>query len=116
MSRPFDELWSETFRYAAEHSPYYREVFRGMNSTPPFNRVQLVDKQVLSARNLDFLCVPREHVVEIVTTSGTTGQPLLWMLTEVDVKRLAENERLSISAKRRNWRAASISLSRRPGA
>ena len=51
----------------------------------------------MSAHNLDFLCVPRERVVEIVTTSGTTGQPLLWMLTEADVRRLAQNERLSFS-------------------
>jgi phenylacetate-CoA ligase len=88
-------LWSETFRHAAEHSPFYREVFRGMNSAPALTSVPLVDKEILSARNLDFLCVSRERVVEIVTTSGTTGQPLVWMLTEVDVKRLAENERLS---------------------
>ncbi len=97
MSRPFAELWSETFRHAAEHSPFYREVFRGMNSVPALTNVPLVDKQTLSARNLDFLCVPRERIVEIVTTSGTTGQPLLWMLTESDVKRLAENERLSFA-------------------
>jgi len=95
MTRPFDELWSETFRHAAEHSPFYRELFRGMKSAPAFDQVPLVDKQTLSTRNLDFLCVPRERVVEIVTTSGTTGQPLLWMLTEADVQRLAENERLS---------------------
>jgi phenylacetate-CoA ligase len=57
--------------------------------------VPTVDKHVLSERNLDFLCVPRERVVEIVTTSGSTGEPLLWMLTEADVRRLAENERLS---------------------
>ena len=95
MSRLFDELWSETFRHAAEHSPYYREVFRGLNSVPALATVTPVDKQILSARNLDFLCVPRERVVEIVTTSGTTGQPLLWMLSDADVDRLAENERLS---------------------
>lgn len=95
MSRSFDELWSETFRHAAEHSPFYREVFRGMKSVPALPALPTVDKPVLSARNLDFLCVPRERVVEIVTTSGTTGHPLVWMLTEPDVKRLAENERLS---------------------
>jgi phenylacetate-CoA ligase len=95
MSHPFDELWSETFAHAAEHSPFYRELFRGMTSAPSLGKVPLVDKQILSARNLDFLCVPRERVAEIVTTSGTTGQPLLWMLTEADVNRLAENERLS---------------------
>lgn len=95
MRRSFEELWSETFRHAAEHSPYYREVFHGVKSAPALSSVPTVGKQVLSARNLDFLSVPREQVVEIVTTSGTTGQPLLWMLTEADVQRLAENERLS---------------------
>jgi phenylacetate-CoA ligase len=55
----------------------------------------LLDKKTLSERNLDFLCVPRERIVEIVTTSGTTGEPLLWMLTEADVRRLARNEKLS---------------------
>ena len=95
MSRSFDELWSETFRHAAEHSPFYQAMFRGLNAPPALEKVPTVDKQMLSARNLDFLCVPRERVVEIVTTSGTTGQPLLWMLSESDVERLAENERLS---------------------
>ncbi len=93
--RSFADLWAGTFHHAAEHSPYYRGVFRGMTSAPAFNTVPLVDKPTLSARHQDFLCVPRERVVEIVTTSGTTGQPLLWMLTEADVQRLAENERLS---------------------
>jgi phenylacetate-CoA ligase len=33
--------------------------------------------------------------VELVTTSGTTGHPLLWMLTDSDLERLGENERMS---------------------
>ncbi|MFO1487276.1 MAG: AMP-binding protein [Verrucomicrobiota bacterium] len=89
------QLWSETFRHATAHSPYYREQFGAVKSVPPLNTLPTVDKPTLSARNLDFLCVPREKVVEIVTTSGTTGQPLVWMLTEKDVQRLAANERLS---------------------
>ncbi len=97
MSPSFAELWSETFRHVAEHSPFYRELFHGQKSAPALSTVPLVDKEVLSARNLDFLCVPRERVVEIVTTSGTTGQPLLWMLSELDLERLAENERLSFN-------------------
>jgi phenylacetate-CoA ligase len=95
MSRSFDEFWAGTFRYAAEHSPFYRELFDGMNSVPALQTVPTCDKSVLSARNLDFLCVSRERVVEIFTTSGTTGHPLLWMLTEADLRRLAKNERLS---------------------
>jgi phenylacetate-CoA ligase len=95
MTRAFEKAWAGTFRYAAEHSPFYRRLFRGIKGVPPLEQVPLVDKETLSGQNLDFLCVPRERVVEIVTTSGTTGQPLLWMLTEADLRRLARNERLS---------------------
>jgi phenylacetate-CoA ligase len=95
MNLDFEKLWTATYRYAAMHSPFYREQFRGAKAVPPLTEVSTVDKRVLSERNEDFLCVPRERVVEIVTTSGTTGQPLLWMLTAPDVQRLAVNERLS---------------------
>jgi phenylacetate-CoA ligase len=95
MNLDFEKLWTATYRYAAMHSPFYRGQFRGAKAVPLFTEVPTVDKRVLSERNEDFLCVPRERVVEIVTTSGTTGQPLLWMLTASDVQRLAVNERLS---------------------
>lgn len=95
MKKTFDQLWAETFRYAAERSPFYREMFRGASGVPVLGSVPTLDKNTVSARNLDFLCVPREQVSEIVTTSGTTGEPLLWMLSEPDVQRLALNEKLS---------------------
>jgi len=95
MTKNLEQLWAETFCYAKKHSPFYRELFRNAKGIPPLTEVPTVDKAILSARNLDFLCVPREQVVEIVTTSGTTGQPLLWMLTESDVRRLALNEKIS---------------------
>jgi phenylacetate-CoA ligase len=98
MTRAFEDLWAQTFRYAAEHSPFYREKFRGIKDLPVLESLPTVDKQVLSERNLDFLCVPREQIIEIVTTSGTTGKPLLWMLTESDLRRLALNERLSFES------------------
>jgi phenylacetate-CoA ligase len=91
----FEQAWETTWRYATRHSPYYRERFGHSTSALPICEVPPVDKTVLSERNLDFLCVPRERVVEIVTTSGTMGQPLLWMMTEADVQRLALNEKLS---------------------
>ena len=95
MTSAFEQAWCGTFRYAAERSPFYRELFRGATSVPRLDGLPFVDKEILSRRNLDFLSVPREHVVEMVTTSGTTGSPLLWMLSEADLRRLALNERLS---------------------
>lgn len=83
------------FHHAVTHAPFYQQSFRHLRGEFSWNDLPTLDKKSLSERNLDFLCVPRERVVEIVTTSGTTGQPLLWMLTEADVKRLAANERIS---------------------
>ena len=77
------------------NAPFYRESLRGINGPPALSEVPLLDKTTLSERNLDFLCVPRERIAELVTTSGTTGEPLLWMLTDADVRRLARNEKLS---------------------
>lgn len=90
-----EKFWPETFRHVKKHSPFYRELFRGRKGVPPLASLPTVDKTVLSGRNLDFLCVPRARIAEIVTTSGTTGKPLLWMLTEPDVHRLAVNEKIS---------------------
>ncbi len=95
MTSAFNKLWPETFRHAKKHSPFYRELYRGLKGVPPLASLPTVDKQMLSARNEDFLCVPRKAIAEIVTTSGTTGQPLVWMLTAADVHRLAVNEKLS---------------------
>jgi phenylacetate-CoA ligase len=95
MTGSVEKAWSETFRYAAERSPFYRELFRGMKAVPRIDELPLVDKKMLSERNLDFLCVERERIVEVVTTSGTMGEPLVWMLTERDLRRLSRNERES---------------------
>ena len=92
---PFNELWDETFWYARERSPFYRELLRNFAQLPRLNEIPLLDKQTLSRRHAEFLCVPPSEVAEIVTTSGTTGQPLLWSLTESDLGRLGENERQS---------------------
>ncbi len=95
MTSAFAQHWPETFRYAKKHSPFYRELFRGLKGVPRLEDLPTADKTILSKRNLDFLCVPRPRIAEIVTTSGTTGKPLLWMLTASDVKRLAVNEKIS---------------------
>lgn len=97
MTSALAKHWPETFRYAKTKSPFYRELFRGFKGVPPLENLPTVDKKTLSERNLDFLCVPRQRIAEMVTTSGTTGKPLLWMLTASDVKRLAVNEKISFA-------------------
>jgi phenylacetate-CoA ligase len=98
------QAWSETYRYVAAHSPFYQEHFRraGLSLNQPLDiselsRVPTVDKSALSQNAERFLCVPPAQVVDIVTTSGSTGQPLVWMLTDRDLERLARNEELSFT-------------------
>jgi phenylacetate-CoA ligase len=95
MTSAFTRHWPETFRYAKKYSPFYGGLFRGSKGIPELASLPTVDKPTISAQNLDFLCVSRRRIAEIVTTSGTTGQPLLWMLTPADIHRLAVNEKIS---------------------
>lgn len=96
--------WQKTFRRAAARSPFYREHFRkagiGLRTPVPFERlaeIPPIDKDAISARASDFLCAPENRISDIVTTSGSTGQPLVWKLTDRDLERLAVNESYSFS-------------------
>ena len=89
------QLWGETLRYAGDKSPYYREILGAQKGSPTPQEIPPLDKTTLSVRNLDFLCVSQEQIAEVVTTSGTTGKPLVWMLTKRDLQRLAQNEKFA---------------------
>ena len=96
--------WAETFRYTFAASPFYREHFARAGLSPgddlplgEMSRIPTIDNSVVSRSPEKFLCVPREQIVDIVTTSGSTGQPLVWQLTEADLERLARGEQLSFS-------------------
>ena len=97
-----ERAWAQTFAYVSGRSPFYREHFRRAGVSPErslplseLSAIPPIDKTILSERNDAFLCVPRKKVIDIVTTSGTTGKPLVTMLTERDLQRLAYNEYLS---------------------
>ena len=97
-----ERAWRGTFEYAFVRSPFYRRRFLAAGLSPDrplplanLHAIPPVEKTELSEQNEAFLCVPRERVIDIVTTSGTTGLPQLSMLTESDLQRLAYNEYLS---------------------
>lgn len=92
----------ETLAYLNENSPYYKELFQkeriDVSKIKTIEDLQLIpttDKTDLQKRNNDFLCVPQEKIIDIVTTSGTLGEPVIFGLTENDLQRLAYNEKLS---------------------
>lgn len=90
--------------YLAENSQFYRKMFaeNGINpasiqTIADLAAIPFTTKNDLHERNTQFLCVPREKVVDYVTTSGTTGDPVTFGCTEKDLCRLAFNEKKSFA-------------------
>jgi len=89
-------------RYLREHSPYYQRMFDSyrvniakINHLEDLVKIPFTEKKDLQLYNDDFLCVPRAKVVDYITTSGTLGDPVTFCCTELDLQRLAYNEKKS---------------------
>lgn len=95
-----DKLLAEHLRYAAAHSPFYRELFarEGFDMQSPWNvaglsKIPCTTKDDLSRRNGDFLACPPEEITDVCLTSATTGDtPNALLQTSSDLARLAYNE------------------------
>lgn len=86
-------------QYAAQNSPFYRENFRKqnlnteeINSPEDLQKLPITNKEDLQRENEKFIAVPKEDIIDYVTTSGTLGKPVSFALNEADLQRLAENE------------------------
>ncbi|MDR1562965.1 MAG: AMP-binding protein [Dysgonamonadaceae bacterium] len=97
-----EQRLQETLKYLGEHSPFYRRMFAENNiditkirSIEDLQRVPFTGKRDLQIFNDDFLCVPREKVIDYITTSGTLGDPVILAMTDADLDRLAYNEKIS---------------------
>lgn len=95
---------AETVAYLQEKSPYYRRLFSEHDIEPSSVRtledlsgIPLTSKDDLQRFSEDFICVPKEEIVDYVTTSGTLGDPVTFALTDADLDRLAYNEWLSFT-------------------
>ncbi|MDR3095193.1 MAG: AMP-binding protein [Bacteroidales bacterium] len=92
----------ETMDYLARFSPYYQRLFRenriNTSKIKTFDDLQYIpytEKHALQLHNNDFLCVPREKIIDYITTSGTLGDPVTFAMTDADLERLAYNEKIS---------------------
>jgi phenylacetate-CoA ligase len=94
----------EALHYAAAYSPFYKSLF-AKNNIDPFSIITLEDlkklpvttKEDLQEFNDDFLCVPGNKIIDYTTTSGTSGSPVTFGLTDKDLDRLAYNEAVSLA-------------------
>ncbi len=89
----------EAVVYLNEHSPFYKKLFtqarfnvKGIKTIEDLSVIPITIKENLQQRNDDFLCVPRNKIIEYSSTSGTLGSPVTIALTENDLERLTYNE------------------------
>lgn len=91
-------------RYLSRNSRFYIEHFREYGIDPEKIRklsdltmIPPTRKEHLQKRYTDFVCVKRNKIIEYLTTSGTSGDPVTYAMTENDLRRLAYNEFLGFS-------------------
>jgi len=89
-------------QYLQEHSPFYRRMFlqkkidiQQIKTLEDLQKIPFTEKKDLQLHNDDFLCVPKEKVIDFITTSGTLGDPVAFAMTDKDLDRLAYNEKIS---------------------
>jgi phenylacetate-CoA ligase len=90
--------------YLNKHSTYYSGVFkksgvdlRKIRKLEDLVRFPVTTKDDLQSMNDSFICVPRNKIIDYITTSGTMGDPVTFALTDHDLDRLAYNEAISFT-------------------
>ena len=99
-----EELLRKQITYLAEHSPYYQRLFANahvnidaIQTIEDLQSLPFTEKADLQQYNDDFRCVPKEDIIDYITTSGTLGEPVVFGCTEADLQRLAYNEHKSFA-------------------
>lgn len=100
-----DEKVLELMSFVKKHSVFYQKMaartgidLDRIRSVADLRQLPFTTKEDLHRFNAEFLCVPRDQVIDYVTTSGTSGDPVLFGLTDSDLDRLAYNEALSFQS------------------
>lgn len=98
-------LLHKALTYLAGHSRYYQRMFdryqidiNRIETLEDLVKIPFTEKKDLQLFNEDFLCCPKEKIVDYITTSGTLGDPVTFGCTDSDLERLAYNEMKSFSA------------------
>lgn len=97
-----EELLAKALLYLNENSAYYKRMFRKwdidiekIKTIEDLVKIPFTEKKDLQLFNEDFLCCPKEKVIDYITTSGTLGDPVTFGCTDSDLDRLAYNEKKS---------------------
>jgi phenylacetate-CoA ligase len=94
-----EQKLQELLAHLSAHSPFYKELFGkagvdilSIKTLEDLTKLPTTTKEDLQQRNDDFLCVPKNQIIEYASTSGTLGSPVTIALTDNDLNRLTLNE------------------------
>jgi phenylacetate-CoA ligase len=94
-----EQKLQELLTHLNTNSPFYKELFgkhgvdiRSIKTLESLTKLPTTTKEDLQQRNDDFLCVPKNQIIEYASTSGTLGSPVTIALTDNDLNRLTLNE------------------------
>ncbi|MEI6887698.1 MAG: AMP-binding protein [Bacteroidota bacterium] len=99
-----EEALKDLLLYVSTHSPYYSRLFKEhaidiarIRTLEDLAQIPVTDKGQLQQFNDDFICVPRNRIIDYITSSGTMGDPVTVAMTDSDLDRLAYNEAISFA-------------------
>lgn len=97
-------LLRETVQRVCEKSKFYRGRYSSLglkpsdiNSLTDLTGLPFTSRDEISNNNWEFLSVDRQDAAELVSTTGTTGDPVYAAMTKNDLERLAYNEEKSFT-------------------
>ena len=97
-----EEQLAKALAYLQAHSKFYQQMFaehhidiNQIKTIEDLQQIPVTTKTDLQLHNDDFICVDKEKIIDYVTTSGTLGDPVTFVLTSEDLDRLSYNEYLS---------------------
>ena len=97
-----DQLLRDHVHYVLAHSPFYQQMFQRLDLTAEdingyddLVKLPTTTKADLEGREHDFLAVNDSRIADICLTSGTTGVPVSFYQTSLDLDRLALNEEIA---------------------
>lgn len=99
-----EEELQKLMAYLAKNSAFYQKTFldhglsfESIKTLEDLQKVPVTTKEDIQKHNTDFICVDRDEIIDYVTTSGTTGKPVFFGLTDKDLDRLSYNEAISFA-------------------
>ncbi|MDR2917030.1 MAG: AMP-binding protein [Tannerella sp.] len=97
-----EEKLAIALNYLSEHSFFYKKMFEKnhidigkIRKIEDLKDIPFTNKTDLQLYNNEFICVPRNKIIDYITTSGTLGDPVTFAMTDADLNRLAYNEKIS---------------------